>query len=242
MRFRVQLDIFAGPLDLLLYLVRKQELEILDVSISTVTEQYLEILEVVEAIDVNMVGDFLEVAAMLMEIKSNSALPQPEEPELEAEDVSTDLVRRLLQYKRYKEAASRLEERGRAWQQRFSRAASDEPDPLRDPALQPLQPLEIWDLVSAFNRVLQNKSRSKSANIRYDDTPIETYMQRIGAQVAAAGELNFTALFESASYRSQLIGMFLAVLELIRSGELVVSQTEVFGEIVMSMPPRAAAA
>ena len=242
MRFRVQLDIFAGPLDLLLYLVRKQELEILDVSISTVTEQYLEILEVVEAIDVNMVGDFLEVAAMLMEIKSNSALPQPEEPELEAEDVSSDLVKRLLQYKRYKEAASRLEERGRQWQRRFFRTACDEPDHLPDPARQPLQPLEIWDLVSAFNRVLQKKSRTRSANIRYDDTPIETYMQRIAAQVSAAGELKFSAMFEAASYRSQLIGMFLAVLELIRGGELVVAQADVFGEILMSMPARAAAA
>ena len=198
MRFRVQLDIFAGPLDLLLYLVRKQELEILDVQISTVTEQYLEILEVVEAIDVNMVGDFLEVAAMLMEIKSNCALPQPEEPELEAEDVSSDLVKRLLEYKRYKEAASRLEERARDWQQRFCRIASDEPERSHDPAHEPLAPLEIWDLVSAFHRVLQKKSRTKSANIRYDDTPIETYMQRIAAQVAAVGELRLAARVEAA--------------------------------------------
>ncbi|MDC0936587.1 segregation/condensation protein A, partial [Pirellulales bacterium] len=234
MRFRVSLDIFAGPLDLLLYLVRKQEVEILDVKISTVTEQYLEILTVLEAIDLNAAGDFLEIAAMLMEIKSNSALPQPDEPELEADDVSSDLVKRLLEYKRYKEAASRLEERGRAWQQRFARTVNEAPVAPRDPVQQPLQPLEIWDLVSAFNRVLQKQSRSKASKIRYDDTPIETYMQQIAAQVAAAGELKFASLFESVSYRSQLIGMFLAVLELIRSGELVVSQTDVFGDIVMT--------
>ena len=113
---------FAGPLDLLWYLVRKQELDILDIPIARVTEQYLEMLAVLEVIDVNAVGDFLELATRLMEIKSRMMLPRHEEDqqaEEQVEDPRNDIVQRLLEYKKYKDAASMLAERGQLWQQRF---------------------------------------------------------------------------------------------------------------------------
>lgn len=234
MRFRVTLDIFAGPLDLLLYLVRKQELEILDIPLAAVTQQYLEILSILEQIDVDAVGDFVEIAVLLLEIKSQSVLPRPEEPEAELPDPAADLVQRLLEYKRYKEAASQLEERGRAWQRRFARQAVDLPATPPDPSLRPVQQIEIWDLVSAFRKILEKQARAAPAEILYDDTPIDVYMKRIVARVASAGRLKFVDLFEVGMHRSQLVGMFLALLELIREASLDVEQADPFGEILLS--------
>src|SRR5689334_19022022 len=187
MRFRVQLDMFAGPLDLLLYLVKKHELEVLEIPIAAVAEQYLEILAVLEQIDVDSVGDFLEVATQLMEIKSRLMLPRHEEIEEEpVDDPRHELVARLLEYKRYKEAASQLEDRARDWQLRFERRVNDLDDEPRGLADEPIGEVELWDLVSAFSRVMREKAAPKPAKIRYDDTPIEVHMERIKMQVAAA--------------------------------------------------------
>src|SRR5262245_59988151 len=127
MRFRVQLDMFSGPLDLLWYLVRKHELDVMDIPIARVTEQYLDMITVLEVIDVNAVGDFLELATRLMEIKSRMILPRQDEEEEEIEDPRHDMVERLLEYKKYKDAAAMLEQRGLDWQRRFARRADDLP-------------------------------------------------------------------------------------------------------------------
>src|SRR3990172_1434982 len=113
MDFRVDLDIFRGPLDLLLYLVRKHEVEIVDIPISEITEQYLGYLEVLERMDCNAVGDFLAVASTLIEIKSREVLPRSDEVDDDLEDPREELVRRLLEYKKYRDAATMLEERSR---------------------------------------------------------------------------------------------------------------------------------
>jgi segregation and condensation protein A len=234
MRFRVQLDMFAGPLDLLWYLVRKQELDILDIPITRVTEQYLELLTVLEVIDVNAVGDFLELATRLMEIKSRLMLPRHEEEQENAEQVEDprhDIVQRLLEYKKYKDAASMLAERGQLWQQRFARRANDLPTSGPDPAQQPIHEVELWDLVSAFARVIRDNAAAKPSAIRYDDTPIEVYMDRIRERLANGSPLAFTTLFQADMIRSQMIGIFLAVLELIRHHHARVDQQDLFGEI-----------
>ena len=233
MRFRVQLDMFAGPLDLLWYLVRKQELDILDIPIARVTEQYLEMLTVLEVIDVNAVGDFLELATRLMEIKSKLMLPRHEEEETEeqVEDPRQDIVQRLLDYKKYKDAASMLAERGQLWQQRFARRANDMPTGGVDPLEQEIHEVELWDLVSAFARVVRDNAAATPKAIRYDDTPIEVYMDRIRERLATEGRLAFSSLFEVGMIRSQMIGIFLAVLELIRHHHVQVEQPELFGEI-----------
>jgi segregation and condensation protein A len=232
MRFRVQLDMFAGPLDLLLYLVRKHELEVLEIPLATVAEQYLEILAVLEQIDVDAVGDFLEVATLLMEIKSRSMLPRHEEIEEEpVDDPRHELVSRLLEYKRYKEAACLLEDRARQWQLRYERRVNDLESHGRDPANQPIQEVELWDLVSAFTRVMREKAAPPPAKIRYDDTPIEVHMDLIKARLAAEGRLSFASLFEPGMHRSRMVGLFLALLELIRHGLAGVEQSVLFGEI-----------
>lgn len=228
---------FAGPLDLLLYLVRKHELEALDIPIALVAEQYLEILAAIEQIDVDAVGDFLEVATQLMEIKSRMMLPRHEEIEEEpVDDPRHELVARLLEYKKYKEAAGLLEERARDWQLRYQRRADDLEDVPRNPADQPIQEVELWDLVSAFSRVMREKGAAKTTKIRYDDTPIDAYMARIEARIAAEGRLSFASLFEPGMHRSQMVGLFLALLELIRHHRAQVEQADLFGEIWVLAP------
>jgi segregation and condensation protein A len=115
MDFRVELDVFRGPLDLLLYLVRKHEVEIVDIPIAMITEQFLEYLGVIQQLDVNAAGDFLEMASTLVEIKSRMVLPRGGEVEDELADPRQELVERLLEYKKFKDAASMLEERSRGW-------------------------------------------------------------------------------------------------------------------------------
>jgi segregation and condensation protein A len=219
-------------MDLMWYLVRKHELDILDIPIALVTEQYLEMLTVLEQIDVDAVGDFLELATRLMEIKSRLMLPrQEEESEAQIEDPRQDMVQRLLEYKRFKDAASMLEDRSRQWQQRFARRASDLPPRSIDPALQPIQEVEMWDLVSAFARVIRDNESVQPSAIRYDDTPIDVYMEQIRERLASEPRLAFTSLFEADMIKSQMAGIFLAVLELIRHHQVQVEQSDLFGEI-----------
>ncbi|MCI0334369.1 MAG: segregation/condensation protein A [Planctomycetes bacterium] len=232
MHFRVELDIFRGPLDLLLYLVRKLELDASEIALATITRQFLEYLAILEKIDVDAVGDFLDVASTLIEIKSRSVLPGDDEVADELDDPRQELVRRLLEYKQYRDAASMLEERSREWRERFPRLASDLPVRNLAPDRQPIQEVELWDLVSAFGRVLKEKHASAGPeSIRYDETPIHVCMQRIDSRLRREGRVAFTEFFEAAVHKSALVGMFLAVLELVRHQHARAAQPELFGEI-----------
>jgi segregation and condensation protein A len=230
--FRVQLDIYRGPIDLLLYLVRQEELDATEIAIAAVTEQFLSHIAVLEQIDVNAVGDFIEIASLLIEIKSRMVLPGEEEVQQELEDPRQELVRRLLEYKQYRDAASMLEERSRQWSDRFPRLASDVPSRPLPIDRQPIERVELWDLVSAFGRVLKEKhAASGPENIRYDETPIHVYMRRIDERLRQEGRVGFSAFFEATVHRSALVGMFLAVLELVRHHHALAGQPELFGEI-----------
>jgi segregation and condensation protein A len=231
MEFRVDLNLFRGPLDLLLYLVRKHEVEIVDIPIAMITDQYLGYLSVLEQLDVNAVGDFLAMAAWLIEIKSQQVLPRSDEVQEELEDPRQELVRRLLEYKEFRDAASMLEEQGRAWQEHFSRHASDLPGRERNLADEPVQEVELWDLVSAFGRIIRESAASKPSNIVYDDTPIHVYIARIHAQLLERGRLAFSDLFNPSMHKSVMVGMFLAVLELVRHHRVRVDQNALFGEV-----------
>ncbi len=232
MNFRVELDVFRGPLDLLLYLVRKHEVEIVDIPIAPITEQFLDHLDVLKELDVNAVGDFLDMASTLVEIKSRSVLPRNDEIEDELADPRQELVKRLLEYKKFKDAASMLDERSREWQQRFTRQSSDQPDPVkRDLAAEELQEVELWDLVSAFGRIMRETKVTRQSNIVYDDTPIHVYMGQINDRLIREGRVAFRSLFQVGMHKSALIGMFLAVLELVRHHQVRTDQNHLFGEI-----------
>jgi len=223
---------FRGPVDLLLYLVRKHELDVTDIPITAITDQFLQYITVLEQLDVNSVGDFLEMASILIEIKSRMVLPGEDEVHDELEDPRQELVRRLLEYKQYRDAASMLDERSREWSERYPRQACDAATRTLSPEQQPIQQVELWDLVSAFGRVLKEKHAvSGPENIRYDETPIHVYMRQIDQRVRHEGRVAFTAFFESAVHKSTLVGMFLAVLELVRHQHARAAQADLFGEI-----------
>ena len=231
MDFRVDLNVFRGPLDLLLYLVRKHEVEIVDIPVAPITDQYLKYLSVLEQLDVGEVGDFLGLASTLIEIKSQQVLPRGDEVEDQPEDPRQELVRRLLEYKKYRDAASILEQRSRDWQQHYPRLSSDLPPRERDPAEEPIREVELWDLVSAFGRIIRDTEASKPSNIVYDETPIHVYMARIHARLLEEGRLSFGGLFPPGMHRSTLVGIFLAVLELVSHHHVRVEQNDLFGEI-----------
>ncbi|MGD9721025.1 MAG: ScpA family protein [Pirellulales bacterium] len=230
-QFRVDLEIFRGPLDLLLYLVRKHEVEVTEIPIAPITEQYLEHLEILQQLDVNAVGDFLELASTLVEIKSRMVLPRGGEVDDELEDPRQQLVARLLEYKKFKDAASMLDERGRNWQERFPRLASDLPPRERNLGDEEIQEVELWDLVSAFGRIMRDSAATRPSSIVYDDTPIHVQMTRIQALVGQRGRLTFRELFQPGMHKSSLIGIFLAILELMRHRQARAEQNVLFGEL-----------
>jgi segregation and condensation protein A len=237
MDFRVSLDIFRGPLDLLLYLVRRHEVEIVEIPIATITDQFLEYLSVLEQLDVGAVGDFLAVAAWLVEIKSQQVLPRCDEVQDEIEDPRQELVRRLLEYKRYRDAASMLDERSRSWQQRYPRLANDLPGRDRNLAEEPIREVELWDLVSALGRILRDSAASKPSSIVYDDTPIHVHMARIYQRLMASGRLTLGELLDARLHKSALVGIVLAVLELVRHQRILAEQNKLFGEVWLLANP-----
>ncbi|QDV12579.1 Segregation and condensation protein A [Rosistilla oblonga] len=218
MTFRIDLPAYRGPLDLLLYLVRRSELDITTMSLANVVDQYLEYLEVLQDLDVNGVGDFIDLASTLVEFKSKAVLPQADDEQEEEvlEDPQEELVERLLEYKRFRDASSILDEMGEQWQQRYPRIADDLPPRQIDPGDQPIADLELWDLVSAFGRIMRESSGPPPTQVVYDDTPIHVYMQRIHEQLLKVDEVRFSDLFDLGAHKSAMIGIFLAILELAR--------------------------
>ena len=231
MDFLVELEVFAGPLDLLLYLVRRHEVEISEIPVAPITDQFLAYLEVLRELNVDAVGDFLEVASTLLEIKSRALLPHVEEVEEPLDDPRRELVERLLEYKKFKDAAAALEDRGRQWQQRFPRLADDLPAPSRDPADQPIQEVELWDLVSALGRILRDRDAQRPESIVYDDTPVHVYIEQILARLRERGVVAFSDLFRPEQPKAVIIGLFFAVLELVRHHGVRVEQQDLYGEI-----------
>lgn len=233
MSFHVDLSAFRGPLDLLLYLVRKHELDVTEISIATIAQQFVEHLDVLQELDANAVGDFLDVASTLIEMKSKLLLPRAELEEEILEDPREGLVERLLEYKRYRDAASILDEQCRDWQQRFPRVADDSPDRSDEPANQPIEEVELWDLVSAMGRIMRSHQVVQSANIVYDDTPIHVYMQRIHQQLVTTRRVLFSQMFQPGMHKSAMIGIFLAVLELVRHHGVRTEQDELQSDIAI---------
>jgi segregation and condensation protein A len=229
--FRVQLDIFRGPMDLLLYLVQKHELDLTEVPIALVTGQFLEYLDVLKELDIDSVGEFVEMASTLTEMKSRLVLPTVESEDELLDDPRDELVQRLLEYKKYRDAATVLEEQGRTWQERCSRVANDLPPQNIDISEQPILEVELWDLVSAMGRILRETEQLQPSNIVYDETPMHVYMQDIHDRLVEEGRVAFSNLFSVGMHKSALIGIFLAILELIRHHNMQVEQDSVHGEI-----------
>lgn len=212
----------------MLYLVRRHEVSLSEMPLSKVVEQYLEYIDVLRELDLGDVGDFLDLASTLVELKSQAVLPKVVEEGEEEEilDPQSELVERLLQYKEIRDAASILDEMGSRWQQRYERMSDDLPTRRIDLGDQPIADLEIWDLVSAFGRIMREAGGPPATEVIYDDTPIHIYMQRIHTRLHDVERLHLMDLVEGGIHKSSLIGWFLATLELTRHHGAAVEQDE----------------
>ena len=233
--YQVHLDTFCGPLDLLLYLVKHNEVDILDIPVARVTEQYRQYLDVLQLIDMERAGDFIVVLGTLMEIKSKMVLPRAEEEAAdEDDDPRRELVRQLLEYKKFKDAAALLETHAERQALRFARQPVPAPA-AADPARQPLQAVELWDLVSAFGRMMRETMALQPQQIVLDNTPIDALMEQIARRLADEGPLPFRALFTPPHNRGRLVGLFLAMLELIKGRRAAAEQAAPFAEITLRL-------
>ncbi len=228
MTFRVELPAYRGPLDLLLYLVRRHEVSLSEMPLSKLVEQYLQYIDVLKELDLGDVGDFIDLASTLVELKSQSVLPKivEESEEEQVVDPQSELVERLLQYKEIRDAAAILDEMGGRWQQRYERIADDLPRRRIDPGDQPIVDLEIWDLVSAFGRIMREAGGPPQTEVIYDDTPIHVYMKRIHDRLGADAKVPLMDLVQGGVHKSSVIGWFLATLELTRHHGAAVEQDE----------------
>lgn len=236
--YRVNLDVFAGPLDLLLYLVRKEEVDIYDIPIARVTAQYIEYIELLKGLDIDLASDFLVMAATLMEIKSAMLLPRTEEgqdKENTIDDPRAELVRQLLEYKRIKDAANLLDESAQVRSQRFTRPASilERLKPTQEPELD-LDQVSIWTLLEAFDGIMKavGQSTSRYDHIK-DDTPIDLYQIEVLHRLQSEGPMTLEKVFEGRKNRLVLIGLFLGMLELIRNRLIWAEQPEADGAILI---------
>jgi segregation and condensation protein A len=240
--FKIALDVFAGPMDLLLYLVKRHEVDITQVPLAKVAEDFVAYLDVLEDLAIDQVGEFVELASVLLEIKARELVPRPEETEEVVEPVREELVQRLLEYKRYRDAAVVLEDRAREWELRFARVpAADDAAGRRGPAEVTIGDVHVWDLVGALARVMRKRERRRPRQIVHDDTPIEAHIVRVEGAVAEQGSVAFSTLFDDGMPRTRIVGIFLAVLELIRRGRLRARQDRIFDEIWLE-PARPASA
>jgi len=218
--YRVNLDIFAGPLDLLLYLVRKEEVDIYDIPLAKITEQYLGYVEILKQFDVDLAGDFLVMAATLMEIKSAMLLPRAEPEEMTAEEASdprAELIRQLLEYKKFKDAANLLDAAAEQQKERYGRPTSlvEQLTPDAEPELD-MDQISVWDLLEAFDTVCKAIGTTTYTGHITDDTPIDLYQIEILHRLQSEGPMTFERVFESRPNRLVMVGLFLAMLELIR--------------------------
>ncbi len=235
--YRVHLDVYNGPMDLLLYLIRKEEVEVYDIPIARITEQYLEHLELLKALDVNLAGEFVVLAATLMEIKSRMLLPHPPPLEQdEGEDPRMELVRELLEYKKFRDAAEELKARAAEQQLKFPRLARAEPPTEGEPAV-PLKEVELWDVFAAFRKLMKETMGRLPQTIVYDDIPVSEFMHRLVERMGGEASVRFWELFEGRRDRMHVVGTFLALLELIRRRGVVAFQEEPFGEILLRLRP-----
>lgn len=234
MDYNVALDSFHGPLDLLLHLVKKNEVDILDIAISKLADQFIEYMQVVRELNFELAGDFLVMAATLAELKSKSLIPRPEtEDAEEGEDPRRELVRQLLEYRTFKDAAAALESRADAHAVRIARVAPEEPV---NPSAPTVRAVELWDLVAAFARLMRETQATRATSVVQDDTPQHVYETRVRERVRAEGRVAFRDLFEPPYHRARLIGLFLAMLELVKVRAVWLEQPEPFGDIWVIRP------
>ena len=224
MNYQCNLDIFEGPLDLLLHLIKEQKMDIYDIRIAEITKQYLSYLDLLSELNLEMVGEYLVLAAELAKIKSKTLLPIPETEEdvltAAGEDPRAELMRRLLEYQRYKEAAFELRQKEYDQQQLFSRTGEVV---LENSEEELLIEANVFDLLTAFQKVLKEKSFKKNYEIKVTTLSVSDRISGILEILNASESVTFDSLFTTLNTKQEVIVTFLAILELMRM-QLIRSQ------------------
>ncbi len=227
----IKLERFEGPLDLLLHLIKRDEVDIYDIPIARITDQYLQTLELMRSLDLEVAGEFLVMAATLMRIKAKMLLPLPPVGEEEdAGDPRDELVQRLVEYRQFKEAAGTLKSREEERRNQYERGmlpGEEEAGPL------PLARVSLFDLLDALNRVLARAPEAPVYAIAAESFALEDKIALLGQALAERGRLSFEELLGHCRSRSEMIVTFIALLELIKLGVAAVSQAAIFGDITI---------
>jgi len=222
---KIRLDIFEGPLDLLLYLIKKDHLNIYDIPISVVVGQYLQFLELMKFLDINIASEYMVMAATLINIKSKTLLPKDPTPEVPEEDPREELVKKLLEYEKFKEAAQFLKEKEKERLKYVTRSGSDNQE--KEVFLE----ASIFDLISAFKGALKEVPRDIFFEIIKDEFTVEQKIHDLLHLFLVKETVSLDELFSSAKSKLEIVVIFLAILELIRLREIVAVQKVLFGQI-----------
>ncbi len=227
---RFRLDFYEGPLDLLLHLVKRNELSPQDVVAKVITEQYLAYLELLDALNLDVAGEYLVMAATLLLIKSYSLLPHPEgADDDESEELKRGLIERLLEYQRYREAADKLAARSILGRDVFTTPGEPVPDGVESGPLK----VSVFDLIEAISGVLRRLKDKAPRDLVLRDISIAECLPRILAAVQSRGRIDFLSLFDDMTDRSLVVATFLGLLELLRRGAVVAYQEVRFGPIFL---------
>jgi segregation and condensation protein A len=236
--YRVRLDEFEGPLDLLLHLIKKNEINIYDIPIAAITKQYLDYIGLMKYLNLDVAGEFLVMAATLIHIKSRMLLPVETEGDEDddGEDPRAELVRRLLEYKQFKEAAAELVERGQHWREVFGRPSFFEAERKSLPGDVDDAPLELtlFDLVDAFQDIVQRTPVKALVEVTPDHLTVKDRMNYILERLEYEAAIPFESLFVPEEGRLVVIVTFLGLLELVRIKLIRAYQAEAFGAILLS--------
>lgn len=231
--YKVRLEIFEGPLDLLLYLISKDEIDIYDISIERITKQYLNYIESFQLLNIDLASEFIVMAAKLMYIKSRTLLPrseQPPEDDEDEEDPRWELIRQLIEYKKFKDAAGALALKAREQENLF--AHSPEKTQPVDPDSAPLAEISIFDLIRAFQGVLKRFEEAHDLGDIVDDRfTVSDKMDLLLTSLQPGQSMSLQSLFASATTKSEVIVTFLALLELMKLNQFRVLQDRVLGDI-----------
>jgi len=235
-KYHVRLPVFDGPMELLLHLIRKNEVEIYDIPIAEITKQYLEILEIMEELNLDTAGEFIVMAATLIHIKSKMLLPPPHEDGTEdeaSEDPRAELVARLLEYERYKEAAQQLHQQEEIRSATFARAEAVMPpaDNGHEEPPEGLVEVDLFELITAFREVLERVRKRTDMIFERETISIEEMIERLKTRLAPGAQRTFVDLFEEAHDRATVIVTFLALLEMVRLKLIRIFQQKLFGTI-----------
>ena len=231
MAYEIKLDIFEGPLDLLLYLIKKNEIDIYDIPIALITRQYLEYIEMLRSLNLDLAGEFLVLAATLLHIKSRLLLPVEEDPSTQdEEDPRAELVRQLLEYQAFKEAALELDRRPVLERDVFTRLCPvAEPNNPEDPEV--FVEMDVFDLVKAFQQMLTRLDKADMIEIEAEEMSLADRINEIMDQLMERKHLTFTDLIGARTDRCWILFTFLALLELMKLRMIKAYQSESYGTI-----------